>query len=94
MKFTNQVIESQDVLLDGNQFVDCTFQRCKLIFMGIALPSLKNSTMDECTWHFTGPAENALHFMASLYAQGGEAKVLIERTFENIRNGEKPAIVH
>lgn len=94
MKFTNQTFQNQDVLLDGNEFTGCTFDKCRITFLGIAGHSLSDMKITNCSWHFSGPAANTVNFMTALYAQGGESKTLIERTFENIRNGQKPSIIH
>lgn len=86
MKFEKQTFEGQQILLDGNEFEDCAFTGCHLQFAGI-MPSdgMSKCTFNKCTWGFVGPANNTLAFLATFYAQGEEARKLIENTFESIR---------
>ncbi|MGH7965644.1 MAG: hypothetical protein ACRERD_28155 [Candidatus Binatia bacterium] len=94
MKFEKQIFEGQDILLDGNEFVDCAFTRCHLEFAGI-MPShgASGCTFNNCTWGFIGPANHTLAFLATLYGQGEEAQRLIENTFQSIRQNE-PSSLH
>ncbi len=34
MKFENQTFKDMDVTLDYNEFVSCTFERCRILFHG------------------------------------------------------------
>lgn len=87
MKFEQHTFEDQDVLLDANQFVDCTFIRCKLIYMGISVTNLGARLIKDCTWEFAGPAANTVNFMANLYNVGGSASEMIANTLDNIKAG-------
>lgn len=78
----------QQVLLDGNGYDGCKFERCELLFSGGTPPTLANSSFIDCSWTFDGPAERTLRLLAAMY--GGGFQELIERTFDNIRG--KPAV--
>ena len=88
MKFKNHTFEGQNVLLDGNEFIDCTFKNCKIEYRGFAGFNLESNSVTNCSWIMGNPAANAINYLAALYAQGGDARKLVEGTFENIRTGK------
>ena len=78
--FTNET-----VVLDGNEYLNCTFTDCELFFHGTAGESLHGITLNDCRWTFDGPAGLTINFMTALYQAG--VTDLIDQTFENIRRG-------
>jgi hypothetical protein len=89
MEIRDQIIENQDVLLDGNTFTGCTFRNCRLIFRATAPIQLSaNHFKENVQWFLDGPAGMTLKFLASMYHGGGEGgRDLVENTFEQIRRG-------
>ncbi len=81
-----QIIKDTRICLDGASFYECRFQRCRLIFSGLLPVTLEGCTFDNCSWEFSGPAQNTLSFMTMLYTQG--AKDLIESTFAHIKGAK------
>ena len=75
------------VVLDGNEYLNCHFRECEIVFSAILPVSLVGCQFDGCVWRFAGPASLAIEFMSGMYNGIGEAQQLIERTFENIRAG-------
>ena len=73
----------QAMVIDGNEYTDCRFERCELIFTGALLPKLVRNHFQDCKYTFDGPAARTVQFMSALYSGG--AQQLIEATFENIR---------
>ena len=91
MTFTKQTFVSQKVLLDGNEFIDCVFDKCHLEYSGVMGCGLRGNNFNECTWGFVGPAMNTVNFMSAVYhGIGGEGKTLIENTFAAIRMRPEP----
>ena len=78
--FTNET-----VVLDGNQYVNCTFNNCEIAFNGTAAVSLNGINFNDCRWTFNGPAGLTIDFMTALYQAG--MTTLIDGTIENIRRG-------
>jgi hypothetical protein len=78
--FTNE-----RVVLDGNDYRNCTFTNCHMVFNGTAPVSLHGISFISCQWTFDGPAGLTINFMTALYHAG--MKELIDGTFENIRHG-------
>ncbi|MGI8743647.1 MAG: hypothetical protein ACR2NN_13955 [Bryobacteraceae bacterium] len=87
MNHENAVFEDRVVQLDGNAFVKCLFRRCVMKFSGVAPVQLTHCTFDACEFAFDGPAALTVGFMSALYNVGEFGKDLIERTFNNIREG-------
>ncbi len=94
MKFEDQAFDSQDVLLDGNEYINCTFNGCKIIFQGVKNIGLANPTFNACQWSFDGPAGNTLAFLAMIYSGGGDGQKLVETVFAGIRKGKAQTIIH
>lgn len=94
-RYENQTFEDEVIQLDGNQYVGCTFRRCRLQFGGLADTTLSNNAFHECSWLFTDAAERALNFMANLYHGAGEGgREMIDQTFENIHQRRPTSLVH
>jgi hypothetical protein len=78
--FTNE-----RVVLDGNDYDNCTFTNCEVVFSGTASVALNGVTFNDCRWTFDGPAGMTITFMTALYKAG--LTDLVEQTFDNIRRG-------
>jgi len=91
MRFENQIYIGQEIHLDGNEYVKCKFEKCRLVYEGTASVGLVGCVFSNVAWTFSGHAANTLEFMTALYRGGGEGgRQLIEQTFENIRRGTHP----
>ena|SRR5712691_1176211 len=90
MKVEGQTFINETVTLDGNEYLNCVFGKCRIAYGATAPAKLVNSEFDSCTWEFIGAAGLTVDFMTALYAMGGGALELIEGTFNNIRRGIKP----
>ncbi len=77
----------RSIVIDGNEYLGCEFERCEIIFTGASLPKLVGNKFNNCRYTFDGPASRTIQFMSALYSGG--AQPLIEGTFEVIRG--KPA---
>ncbi len=89
-RFEKSTFQNTSVMLDHVEFDQCTFRNCKLVYAAEGVASMRDCSMYDCTWEFTGPAERTIQFLAALYAMGGGARELIEGTFNNIREGHYP----
>ena len=78
--FTNET-----VVLDGNEYLNCTFNNCDIIFGATAGVTLNGISFNDCRWTFTGPAGTTINFLTALYQAG--VSDMIEQTFDNIRRG-------
>ena len=80
-----ETFANETVVLDGNDYRNCTFTNCEIVFNGTASVSLHGINLDNCQWTFDGPAGLTINFMTALYQAG--VTDLIDMTFENIRRG-------
>jgi hypothetical protein len=76
---------NERVVLDGNDYVNCTFTNCEVVFGGTASVTLNGVNFNDCRWTFEGPAGMTINFMTALYQAG--LTDLIDQTCENIRRG-------
>ena len=76
---------NETVVLDGNEYRNCTFTNCEIIFGATAGVSLNGISFNNCRWTFTGPAGTTINFMTALYQAG--VTDMLDQTFENIRRG-------
>lgn len=92
-EFRDQVFNDQVVVVDGNKYVGCTFNRCVMSFRGEDIPILQECKLVDSKWRFDEHALHTIHFLAELYrAFGDGGRDVVEATFENIRRGHMPKI--
>ncbi len=80
-----EAFSNEMVVLDGNDYLNCTFTNCEIVFRGTASVTLNGLYLNDCRWTFDGPAGLTINFMTALYQAG--VTDLIDQTFENIRRG-------
>ena len=83
MKFEKQSFSNQEINLDGNEFLGCKFNKCKVVYQGFQKVALSNCAFSNCSFSFAGAAANTILFMTNMYSGGFED--LIEATLNNIR---------
>ena len=82
-----QTVTSQRVLLDGNEYVNCLFIDCELIYRGGACTFESNTR--RCSWLFEGPAMNTIGLLREL-------GILVKEppSFENVIRSDGPKQVN
>lgn len=86
LRYEGETFTGRRVHVDDVEFLNCRFVDCDLIYEGGRF-SLNGCSFEACRWHFTRAAANTLQLMAALYQMGGDARSLIETTFEHLRKG-------
>lgn len=87
MKIKKQEFNDDDVELDGNEFEDCTFKNCDLVFRARAPVSLNRCELYDCRWSFRDAAAlttGFLHGMTSMTGDFGRAMLI--NTFPVLRD--------
>jgi hypothetical protein len=77
----DQSFSSQDVELDGNGFVNCSFTKCNLVFRGTGGFGLDQKTLSQLngvTMQFSDAAANTITALGHLYKLGGPFKQWVE----------------
>jgi hypothetical protein len=73
-------------VIDGNQYNECRFDNCKLIYRGGELPRISGCHFENCQWQFEEAAERTLVFMRQLYhGMGAGGAQLVEATLAQLR---------
>jgi hypothetical protein len=86
MEAKDQSFANASEVLDGNQYENCTFDNCQLLYRGGEIPRVVGCTFNNCQWRFEDAAERTLVFMRQLYhGMGPGGKQLMEATLNIIR---------
>lgn len=83
----NQTFTGKRIPLDGTQFVNCTFEKCVLVFRGEDGTAMQGCQIHETGFVFEGSAAKTIELMAAMH-QGGFQE-MVEATIATIR-GEGP----
>jgi len=83
MRYVNRTFQEKPVDVDGNQFVGCTFNDCKLMYYGGPIPFFDSCTFDGSQFMFDKGAGNAVELLRELYHSGLHQNV--EAFFEELR---------
>ncbi len=86
MAITKQTFQDTTEILDGNQYIECTFNNCQIIYRGGAIPSIQGCQFNDCRWNFEEAAERTLQFMRAIYhGMGANGPQMIESAIDAIR---------
>jgi hypothetical protein len=80
-----QTFINQEIHLDEQEFIGCTFRDCTIVYSGGGGCTLVDCEFHECAYQFRGAALRTVNFMRALYQMGGGVQSLIENTLAEIR---------
>ena len=83
MKYSNKTFADRSEDLDGNEYLNCSFERCKLMYCGGPIPRFDTCAFNASSFMFEKGAGNALEFLRELYHAGLNQNV--EALFADIR---------
>jgi hypothetical protein len=66
MKNHQSIFAYSIVVLDGNEYEECVFDNCTLVYKGGAHPKLIACTIKSCKWMFEDAALRTMHWLATL----------------------------
>jgi hypothetical protein len=72
---TATIFNHETVVLDGQEYADCEFRACRMLFSGGQPPIFENCKFDECDWKFDDAAARTLAYLKLVWAVGGKAPV-------------------
>jgi hypothetical protein len=63
MLFEKKLFENKTVVVDGNEYVNCTFRNVVLVFRGTTAVSMKGCELFDTNWELQGPALRTVRFL-------------------------------
>ena len=72
---TATIFNHETVNLDGEEFYDCEFRECRMVYAGGSVPVFDSCRFDDCEWKFDDAAGRTLAAMKLVWAVGGKAPV-------------------
>jgi len=67
MKYVGVKFRRKVILLDGDQFVNCSFDECRLQYAGTVLPYIMGCKFGRNDFSFVGSARLTIDLMKALY---------------------------
>jgi len=65
----------ETLVVDGEQYADCDFQDCKLIYAGGALPGFSDCRFNGCDWKLDEAAERTIDLLRLVWNIGDKVPV-------------------
>lgn len=87
MNYQNQSFNNERVELSGNAYHGCTFEHCELVYRGDPSPTFKDNQFIDSVFLFTDSAIRTIYFLTNIYHAGAGGREVVEKTFEDIRQG-------
>lgn len=88
MRHQDETFIGDPIELGENQFINCTFDDCRLIYDGSPGARIENCSFDQTRLELTGEAGNTLSFLQNIYHGFGEdGQAVVENLFDQIRQG-------
>ena len=84
MRFEKQTFTKERINLDYNDFDQCRFIECELVFNAVGSVGFTRNAVDGCRWTFEGPAAATASFMKALYGMGADGRKVVLTTLRNI----------
>jgi hypothetical protein len=73
----NTVVENQAIQLDDAVLEKKTLLRCRLVYAGGPLPTLRDCDLIECVFVLEGPALRTAEFLGSLVQAGESSAAMV-----------------
>lgn len=87
MRYESQRFQAQDVELDGNEFVHCSFTHCILIYRGGEFPIFNGCLFVDSPVQFKGAAGRTIGLLKVLYHKEDLSfRPIVERVFAFIKD--------
>ena len=81
----DQKLANETIILDGNEFSNCEFDSCRMVYRGGEMPKVQHCHFTRCTWHLEDAAQRSVLFLRSVYHSGPGGRELVEETLRHIR---------
>ena len=72
---TGETFSHETVVLDGQEFSDCEFRDCRLVYSGGEVPNFADCRFHACEWKFEDAAVRTLAYLKVMWGAGEKATV-------------------
>ena len=72
---TSTIFNHETVHLDGEEFSECEFRGCRMVYSGGETPTFSDCRFDGCEWKFEDAAARTLAHLKVVWGAGGKAPV-------------------
>jgi hypothetical protein len=86
--FKNKTFNNQTIDLDNKDYSQCVFNNCTLIYRAEGHIGIQYCEFNNVSWKFENNAAKTMLFLSSLYELGEGGRIIVEKTFENIKSGK------
>ena len=89
MKYTSIKHDGKNVTVDFNEYIDCEFNDCEIVYKGGKLPVFENCRFSNCQFSLIEKADNTIGYLSFLYQNLAEsgAKPFVEEQIAKIKGG-------
>lgn len=89
MRHEGEVFVQERIELGENQFRNCRFESCRLVYDGSAGVRIEDCAFEDSRLELVDEAGNTLSFLQNLFHGFGEdGRLVVENFFEQIRQGK------
>ncbi|MCG6970302.1 MAG: hypothetical protein LJE85_11090 [Gammaproteobacteria bacterium] len=87
MKYTATKHDGKKVTVDFNEYIDCEFKDCEIIYKGGNPPVFENCRFENCQFSAIDRAENTIGYLSFLYQNMADtgAKAFVEEQIAKIK---------
>lgn len=83
MKYENETF-TNEVELDGNEFIGCVFENCTVVYSGGKQPLITRCSFNNFTFEFRGCADNTVTFLRSMASPSSGLQSIVRETFPGL----------
>lgn len=70
-RFEDETFQGKTVLVDGNQYINCHFDQCHIVFGGYDPPVMQRCVYEYCSYGLEGRATLVADWLKHLMQAGG-----------------------
>lgn len=85
-EFTGKDFNDTSVVIDGNDYIQCTFTGCTLLYRGGIIPKFAGCRLDRCRWVFEDSAIRTIGLLRGMYSGlGAGGRQIVDDFIREIR---------
>jgi hypothetical protein len=84
VRHEGKTFKSQTIELDGNEFLNCEFDQCILVYRGGVPPTLDGCGFDSPRFVFEGAASNTMAFLKALSEPASGLSSFLKNSFPKL----------